>query len=339
MVDIKYTYLITDFLNNKVDITKFDKEIRESAVAISLVYLAAGEVECDCWFRDELASKDYTTLSGLVAVHDGVSDELDYIQPVSLEASNVHLNVDISDELRDRSGKLRFHQTSRKMGTIIVWTGEGDDMSSPHAIGGGESFSFSYTVGNTDPLTKYIDFNMVENETWLHEGYVTWTNGQLDTLDLLLVTRVTDVVPGTNYNLYGGYLVVPAVPGTGTIDITSDITQANGGLVYMPDNDQGEYPLAFWNAEWDHDSHSYINISPAPTGNGRYNMFTIEATLAHFLRKMPLLESGFIALNSSDTDQLGHGMRLLMIADTNTSIADHDWSVACTMCIHREKTV
>jgi len=57
---------------------------------------------------------------------------------------------------------------------------------------------------------------------------------------------------------------------------------------------------------------------------------------------MPLLNSGFIALNSSDTDELGHGMRLKMIADTNTTVSgigDHDWSLAVTMCLHRKKSV
>lgn len=244
-------------------------------------------------------------------------------------------------EPRDRSGKLRVHQTSRKFGTVICWTGEGDDPSDPSSIGGGEPISFQYKVGNNDPLTKYIDFNMVENETWLHEGYVTWKDGDLDTLDLQMVTRAVSWQPGTgtNYNLYGGYLIVPAAPGTGTVELTGDITEATGGLVYMPPGDLGERSAAFWDAEWDTTTKKFTNITPAPTGNGHYNLFAGEIVVAHFLRKMPLLDSGFIALNSSDTDEIGQGMRLKVIADTNTSNSDHDWSVACTMCLHRAKTV
>jgi hypothetical protein len=52
-----------------------------------------------------------------------------------------------------------------------------------------------------------------------------------------------------------------------------------------------------------------------------------------------LLASGFIALNSSDTDQMGQGMRIKMIADTNKYRQDHDWSVACIMCLHRDHSV
>lgn len=350
MTTYKYYYTTGQFPNNKYDSSKLDREIRESDIVISLSHLEGSDEGVDILFRNPLDSKQWTTLSGVVAAHDGIEDGIDDIQYVKIRqnlhetADHDHIQMDIADELRDRSGKLRIHQTSRKIGTIILWTGQGDDASDPSSIGGGEYFAFNYTKGNSDPLIKYVDFNMVENETWLHEGYLTWKDCYLDTLDLMLVTRATGITvsSGTNYNLYGGYLVTPAYPGTGTIDITTDITEHDGGLVYMPDNDQGEYPLAFWNAEWDSSTQKYVNITAAPAGDGRYNMFAGEVPLAHFVRSIPLLDSGFIALNSSDTDQLGHGMRLKMIADTNTTmsgVGDHDWSVACILCMHRERTV
>ena len=68
-------------------------------------------------------------------------------------------------------------------------------------------------------------------------------------------------------------------------------------------------------------------------------MFSYEVVLAEFVRHFNLLSSGFTPLNSSDTDQMGNGMRLKMIATTNTSTGDHDWGVACTMCLHRAKSV
>ena len=72
----------------------------------------------------------------------------------------------------------------------------------------------------------------------------------------------------------------------------------------------------------------------------KWNIFSTEGVFAQFVRKMTLVGSGFIALNSSDTDQLGHGMRLKMIADTNTEdYTDHDWRIACMLCLHREKSV
>jgi len=241
---------------------------------------------------------------------------------------------------QDRSGKTRVHQTSRKLGLRVMWTGVGDDPTDVHKTGSGTSFEVTHDLGEGDPESVYIDFNMVQNETWLHEGYITWKDCEMDKLSLEMCPRVTagQAGTGTNYNLYGGYMVIPAA-GDGTFDLTADITDPNAGLVFMPDNDLGEAPTAFWNADYNSSTKLYENITPAPTGNGHYNMFAVEITFARFLNHMPLLGSGFIALNSSDTDQMGHGMRLKMVADTNPNVADHTWSVACLMCLHRGSSV
>jgi len=241
---------------------------------------------------------------------------------------------------QDRSGKQRVHQTSRKLGTRIMWIGLGDDPSDVHKVGGGQAFDIQHDIGEGDPESVYIDFNMVNNETWLHEGYITWKDCDMDRLTLEMVPRVTAGQAGTNtnYNLYGGYMIIPAA-GDGTFDLTADITDPNAGLIMMPDNDLGEAPTAFWNADYNSSTKLYENITAAPTGNGRYNMFSVEITFARFLNHMPLLGNGFLGLNSSDTDQMGHGMRLKMIADTNESVDDHKWAVACLMCMHRNSSV
>ena len=161
MADIKYTYALTDFLNDKVDISKLDREIRESDITIALSFVSASEAVCDCWFRGDLSSKDLDTLAALVATHDGIEDEISDIQYVSIKSSDINLPIDLIDEYRDRSGKLRVHQTSRKLGTMILWTGEGDNPSVPDSIGGGERLAINYVAGSLEPLVKYIDFNCI----------------------------------------------------------------------------------------------------------------------------------------------------------------------------------
>jgi hypothetical protein len=217
----------------------------------------------------------------------------------------------------------------------------GDDPSDVTKVGGGAMMAHVHKIGDTGPMTKYIDFNEVENETWLHEGYLTWKSAELDTLSLQLVPRVATVsgVVGGDKALYGGYMVVPTPPGFGNIEVTSDLTHPNGGLVKMPNNDLNEPPTAFWDADYNSTTKLYENIVPNYTGQGRYNIFSYEIILAEFIRQIPLLNNGFIPLNSSDTDQLGHGMRLKIVADTNNDVADHDWSVACIMCLHRDSSV
>ncbi len=341
--------------------TALDIEIEDLS---SFLLTASGTETITNYFSDVELSKSDDLIAYVatedISVNDGVEDLLPTIAIKKLlgdfgevkivgTAEDVVLNSELREEYRDRSGKLRVHQTSRKLGTMIMWTGVGDDTTVSTTVGGGESFSFGHFTGDDPELIKYVDFNMTENETWLHEGYITWCKAKLDTLSLSVVPRVTETVTssGTSYALYGGYLVVPiytvgGVPGDGTIDVTSDLTLHTGGLVYIPDNDLGEPPTAFWDAEWDTTTKRYKNITPAPTGNGRYNLFAVEVTIAKFVRDMTFLDSGFIALNSSDTDQLGQGLRLKMHAKTNTTISgvgDHDWSLACTMCLHREKSV
>jgi len=340
--DVTYNYTIDQFLNQKYDLSKLTKEVTGSSIVTALNYMNGDEGALDIIFKADLDGEDWSTLSGVVAAHDGISDGVDYQEVMIVGSSeDAHVHTDLFNEFRDRSGKLRVHQTSRKIGTIIQWTGEGDDPTNPSVLGGGERLTFDYTVGTTEPLVKYIDFNIVENETWLHEGYLTWKGAHLDRVDLKMVCRATGIeVVGTggNYNLYGGYMIVPAVPGEGSVNITSDITTHSGGLVYMPNNDSDETPTAFWDADWNTATKEYENIAPNLTGQGRYNMFPAEITFAHFVRGMPLLGTGFIALNSSDTDQMGHGMRLKFSLDVNTETTDdHDVALACTMCLHRAK--
>jgi len=251
-----------------------------------------------------------------------------------------HITEHTISAITDISGKQRVHQTSRKLGLRIMWTGVGDDTSNVHTVGGGIPFDIQHDLNEGDPESQYIDFNIVNNETWLHEGYLTWKDCEMDSLTVEIVPRVTNIVSGTNtnYNLYGGYMVIPAA-GDGIIDLVDDITEPNNGLIFMPNNDLNEAPTAFWNADYNSTTKLYENITPAPYANGNYNMFSVEIVFSRFLNHMPLLGSGFICLNSSDTDRLGHGMRLKMIADTNSNVDDHKWAVACLMCLHREKSV
>ncbi len=274
-------------------------------------------------------------LSGEIAISDGTNYQPSADGVEYLRSFTTTLNP------KDRSGKIRVHQTSRKLGLAIGWTGVGDLVTDPTSVGGGESVSIRHNIGDGKVLTKYIDFNCVENDTWLHEGYITWSKCDLDLITLEVLPRVANVVQssGTDYAIYDNYLVVPAPPGTGNAGVLSDITTHSGGLVYMPNDDLNNRPLAFWNAAWDKKTKKYINIYPAPKGDGRYNIFSAEIVLARYINKLTLLDSGFIALSSSDTSQLGQGLRIRLTSETNMDVGDHEWAMASTICLHRKKSI
>jgi len=342
MSDYGYNYTIDQFLNNKYDLSKLDREIRSSSITVAINYLTGTEEDVDIYFKNYLPAEEVTTLSGIVAVHDGIDDSIDY-QPVKIMAvdEGTHMNTSIYDVPVDRSGKLRVHQTSRKLGLRIMWTGVGDDPSDITKAGGGEYIYFIHTASGIDTKMKYIDFNIVENETWIHEGYITWNNCNMDTLTLQMVPRTVTVsgVTGGDKTVYGDYIVVPTPPGQGDYEVVNDLTEPNGGLVYMPNNDLDEPPTAYWDADYNSETKKYENIRPNYTAQGRYNIFSYEVIFAEFIKQIPLLATGFVPLNSSDTDQVGHGMRLKLITSTCTEVAPHDWSVACIICLHRDRSV
>ncbi len=251
----------------------------------------------------------------------------------------------LEESPKDRSGKERVQQTSRPLGTMTYFTGRGDDPNNIDDVGNGEKFIVNHIAGqDSTSQILYLDFNCIENDTYIHEGYITWEDAKFDVISLKVVPRVvsTQISSNTNFNFYESpdlktHLIVPAYPGTGTCEILSDISQPNNGLVYMPDSDLGVAPIAFWNADYDSTSNMFINITAAPYGNGRYNMFYQEDILVRFVNKFQILGWGFQRLQSSDSEKLGHGMRLKSTA--NTYGEDHNWSIACSVTMHRLKTV
>ena len=254
------------------------------------------------------------------------------------------------DELRDISGKLRTQQSSRPIGTKIHFTGVGDHRDYVTDVGGGAPMKFDHHVG--DPLEEnvYIDFNFAENRSFIHEGYVTWTGCKFDTLTLEIVPEVTPIVPGTNtpyfVNPAAPHIILPSIlaGGAGNYDITSDLSQPRGGLVYMPQAGDIQFgrPPAYWNAEYNKTTHLYENISPAPNGDGKYNMFTVEFAMSVFANQLVLMGENALLLKTSDTEELGQGMRIRITANTHVNGGDdpdHDWCAGCMLTMHRTRNV
>lgn len=269
--------------------------------------------------------------NGKIIANDGLRD-LNLEEAVHMLAGTM-----IISGPRDKSGKLRVHQTSRALGTTTCFTGVGDNRDNVSQVGGGQECIFHHSIG--DPLVSeyYIDFNIAENESYIHEGYLTWKNCEYDKVTCAIVSEVTSIVPGenTNFSLYGGYLIIPAM-GNGNYNLASDITQPRGGLVHLPLDDLGNQPTAYWNADYNKSSHKYENITYA-MGDGQYNLFAAEIPMFQMFNKVPLLADGFQELRTSDTAQLGHGMRFKIVTETNGD--DHDWGFAFTFVLHRVRSI
>lgn len=245
---------------------------------------------------------------------------------------------------RGKDGKLAVHSTSKHPGLFVYWTGRGDNFDNGY-VGNGQTIVLRHKVGESKSQHKYIDFHCLDNKTEMHEGTVIWEGAKPG--DCGCCSAVTSVMPtepgtNTNFNLYGGYLIVPAA-GNGTLQVTGDITSINpsaGCFVEVYADETGVTPPAFWNAEYDPTTRKFINIAPAPYGNGRFNLFAVEVYLSRFVNHLNLIGTGSVNLRSEDSASLTHGMRLLHHINTSTleDVEDHEWCFSVVLTLQRDRT-
>jgi len=233
-----------------------------------------------------------------------------------------------------QDGKSLTQESSRPLNTNTVFTSEGDDISNITNIWGGETLEIVHASGDSVNEEKTINWNIKENDTYIHEGYMMWDGCQGDRVTLKIVSAITDYVnaSGTNYLLYGGYLVLPAV-GNGNIEPSGQIKLVE--IPIVPDTGLRAGP-GYWDADYNLTGHYFENITPNPTGSGAYNIYTQQVTMRNFVYRIKLRGSGFIMLQSADSSHLGQGMDMKLCSETVGD--DHDWSISCVLTIHREKT-
>jgi hypothetical protein len=114
MAETKYTYAITDFANDKVNLKTLKIEIEQTAIVAAMKEITATQSICDIWFKDALSSGEETILDGVVAAHTGVpTDDSAPVMP---------------------DGRPLVRADTRPIGTQTYFTCCGDDSTS---IGGG----------------------------------------------------------------------------------------------------------------------------------------------------------------------------------------------------------
>jgi hypothetical protein len=237
-------------------------------------------------------------------------------------------------DAKTKDNKIFVQETSRPLGTQIYFSSEGDNPADPSAVGGGEELSLTHQVGDPTSQNKIISYNVKENDTYMHEGYVIWQGAAFDKVTLSIIPHVTPTSAGTGtfFNAYGPY-IVPAA-GDGTLVVQPQDMQLIEMLVGI---DYSDKKPGFWNADYNSSTHQFENITAAPTGAGSYNMFNAEVVLDRFVNKILLLDSGFLMLQSAESSQLPCNTDLKLTLDT--AGADHTWKAAFIVVMHRNRTV
>ena len=124
----KYTYALTDFLNNKVSLASLKSEIEATTIEKALHEITSNNSNCDIWFKVALSAGEETTLDSVVAAHAG--------------------EVTHDDEPHMPDGRPIVRSDSRPLGFQTYYTMAGDDTTA--GIGFGKEFMWDFSDSTTD---------------------------------------------------------------------------------------------------------------------------------------------------------------------------------------------
>lgn len=284
-------------------------------------------------FLEHTSAYDLWATDGIVTylcdIYKGSSDATDF-------ESNYKSDGNVPIERRNIDGRAIKHETPRPLGTYTYFTGTDDDHTDPHAVGGDSnvtSLIWNHAIDGDNPEVVYMDFNTINNLSYVRQGDIMWEDAVNDQLSFNIVPKTTTYSGGssTNYNLYGGYLIIPAA-GDGTITVADN----DRVLVQNTPNEFGDMPAGYFDADWNTSTKQFENITPNFSGTGEYNLFGAEVTLHVFMHRRNITGTGRKDCMTNDVAQLGHNMRVKILAKTVGD--DHAWSGCGTMMMYRNKT-
>jgi hypothetical protein len=324
----------TNQTESDIILTELNGYTLEPDTQVDLAQVFSGQLH-RLGFSDILTSG---IADGSILINNGVSDlgVTEALQYVVLQ--------NIIAGPKGNNGRMIVQATAREYGHSICWTGEGDDASDHRNIWNGQDLEIIHNISDPTTQTIYVDFNTLLNPTSYHQGTLHWYGCQGDKFRFTSVARITATTPGTNTNFthYSGIgdpiaesMILPAA-GDGILELTADLTDPQAGLVEMLPDADGIITPGFWDADYNESTGLFENIAPNIYGTGRFNMFWTEVDFIEILRKIKFRGDGMKDLASTDTRSIGHGIRLKVTAYTNTSVADHDWSVHFWFGMNRE---
>jgi hypothetical protein len=266
---------------------------------------------------------------------------LNYIVETHIPQANIDELYKINLGLKTVDNRIITVDNSRPLFTRKYFTSVDDDITDSKNCGDGTSKLFINHKIN-DPLQKVIEqrFNTYLNDTWFFRGYLQFTNALFDEMCFEVRPEVSECNPAQGSNFYklpSNGIIIP-VDGWGNVNIN-----LNSKYVYpvecVPRTDNGERPAGFWNCDFDEETNSFKNITPAPNGDGLYNIFGEEYILKRHINKFQMLGTGSYEFDTKDASRLGSNLRLITIFNTyvDENNPDHEWQACINMSMFREK--
>jgi len=233
------------------------------------------------------------------------------------------IDVNCSDDDYDESDVV----VTKIDATHFSYPNTGDDEDEKSATG---------TVTGDKVHYLRLSFNTINNISYIRQGDLMWSQDGADdvmatTFSIVPKTTAYSAGSNTNYNLYGGYLIVPAA-GDGAITVADN----DRVLVQNTPNEFGQTPAGYWDADWNTSTKQFENIAPNAGGTGEFNMFALEVVLFNFMYERLLMGTGRKDCMTDDSSRMGHNM--LMRLRGQTIGDDHDWKMVASLMMYRTKT-
>ena len=267
------------------------------------------------FFKAELSTADKDTLDTVVAAHLPI--------PYDPEA----------DVLKTTDKRLIVKPSVRPLLTYGTYVGAGDDPFTPGDTGGGPGDTFiDHKVGDPTTIVVPHRFNVEGNRTFLWEGYLTFENAIFDEFSFIIKPVPTPITSatGTNYLAYNGVIV----PVNGTGNALPDMDNLCP-VSSVPKTDTGVFPAAYWNATYSPSTGKYTNLTPAPDGKGKYNLFYTDYVIKRHINRFRMLGSNHMVFAATDPSELGTNLKCEY--QFTTVGPDHPWRASISMSMFREK--
>ena len=280
LTEYRYTIASDDlFPNKKVDLPRFESEIRASAILTALDSVVVATGDCVVTMKSSLSGGDQLILDGLVAAHSG-SPLLPDIQPVEMYSGTTPAPL-------AADGKPFVLPNSFPGEVLLNFTGVSDKIS-PAERFAGDDFGLQ-VVGAAGDATFIVDFL---DGVFLAGGHIEWDGGSYGSTVYMELTapasttKAPAVAGQGNCNKVqvaaGAYIIVPAA-GNGQYDLDT--------VVPIPAyNDETNAQTGYWTY-----SEPWVGkgtITPGSPGASKYNLFDFPIEMAHFAKIHLMRDSG-----------------------------------------------
>lgn len=210
-----YNYLISDTTNNKVALSELEEEIRNSTIVIALDFIDIKSNAISIFFKTDISSKDETTLDGIIAAHDAVPRDDNFLDVKVLEEDpnpakrtngyfgSETLSIDIPATVGEHTKAFIFPMDIAILSMEYVGIADTVDDSFDICIGTTTvgaitaDVSTSDTIINISPTVAEFAFNGARCE--LDDGTNNDLVGRISNIDKTNLTANIQVSPSNAY--------------------------------------------------------------------------------------------------------------------------------------------